>query len=164
MRLFSARVASVAALAAMSLTGACTQLRGHQGYVIDPDLVNSVQPGVDNRQTVAKVLGKPSFTSQFNDGEWFYVSRDTRYFAYNKPKPKEQTVLRIHFDGKGVVDKVERTGVDQVASIRPYGKITPTLGRKRSFFRDVFGNIGSVGAAGGGGGQGGGGGGGGGRP
>lgn len=171
MRLFSARVASVAALAAMALTtltltAGCAPLRGHQGYVIDPDLVNSVQPGVDNRQTVAKVLGKPSFTSQFNDGEWFYVSRDTRYFAYNTPKPKDQTVLRIAFDEKGVVNKVERTGVEQVASIRPYRKITPTLGRKRSFFADVFGNIGAVGAGGPGGGGpgGGGGGGGGGRP
>lgn len=146
MRLISTRVAFVAAMGALAMTGGCTPLRGHQGYVIDPDLVNSVQPGVDNRQTVAKVLGKPTFTSQFNEGEWFYVSRDTRYFAYNLPKPRVQTVLRIRFDDKGVVSKVDRTGVDQVASITPYSKITPTLGRKRSFFRDVFGNIGAVGA------------------
>lgn len=146
MRLISTRVAFVAAMGALVMTGGCTPLRGHQGYVIDPDLVNSVQPGVDNRQTVAKVLGKPTFTSPFNEGEWFYVSRDTRYFAYNLPKPKVQTVLRIRFDDKGVVSKVDRTGVDQVASITPYSKITPTLGRKRSFFRDVFGNIGAVGA------------------
>ncbi|MBY0283179.1 MAG: outer membrane protein assembly factor BamE [Sphingomonas sp.] len=146
MRLISTRVAFVAAMGALAMTGGCTPLRGHQGYVIDPDLVNSVQPGVDNRQTVAKVLGKPTFTSQFNEGEWFYVSRDTRYFAYNLPKPKVQTVLRIRFDDKGVVSNVDRTGVDQVASITPYSKITPTLGRKHSFFRDVFGNIGAVGA------------------
>ncbi|MBX9859079.1 MAG: outer membrane protein assembly factor BamE [Sphingomonas sp.] len=162
MRLISTRVAFVAAMGALAMTGGCTPLRGHQGYVIDADLVNSVQPGVDNRQTVAKVLGKPTFTSQFNEGEWFYVSRDTRYFAYNLPKPKVQTVLRIRFDDKGVVSKVDRTGVDQVASITPYSKITPTLGRKRSFFRDVFGNIGAVGA--GANPQGPGGGGGGGRP
>ncbi len=163
MRLFSPHVLSLAALGAMTLTGACTPLRGHQGYVVDPDLVNSVQVGVDNRQTVAKVLGKPTFTSQFNEGEWFYVSRDTRYFAYNTPKPKDQTVLRIRFDDKGVVNQVQRTGVEQVASITPYGRITPTLGRKRSFFRDIFGNIGAVGAGAGQGGPGGGGGGGG-RP
>ena len=146
MRLISTRVAFAVALSALSMTGGCARLRGHQGYVIDPDLVNSVQPGVDNRQTVAKVLGKPTFTSQFNQGEWFYMSRDTRYYAYEKPKPKAQTVLRISFDDKGVVSKVDRTGVEQVASITPYRKITPTLGRKRSFFRDVFGNIGAVGA------------------
>ena len=163
MRLVVARATPLMALAVLVLASACAPLRGHQGYVVDVDLVNSVQPGVDNRQTVAQVLGKPSFTSQFNEGEWFYVSRDTRYYAYNKPKPSQQTVLRIRFDSKGVVSAVDRTGVDQVANIRPYGKITPTLGRKRSFFADVFGNIGAVGAAGAPGG-GGGGGGGGGRP
>ncbi len=35
------------------LTGACTPLRSHQGYIIDVDLVNAIQPGVDNRQSVA---------------------------------------------------------------------------------------------------------------
>jgi hypothetical protein len=45
-------------------------------------------------------------------------------------------------------------GLDQVASISPDGKTTPTLGRQRGFFQDLFGNIGSVGAPGTGGGGG----------
>ena len=59
--------------------------------------------------------------------------------------------LRITFDGTGNVTGVYKGGVDQVASIRPYGKKTPTLGKDRSFFDDLFGNIGTVGAAGAGG-------------
>jgi hypothetical protein len=47
-----------------------------------------------------------------------------------------------------VVSNITRTGLDQVASVRPYGKTTPTLGRKRSFFEELFGNNGSVGASG----------------
>ena len=57
MRQFFARAALVISLGAVALTGGCTRLRGHQGYVLDADLANSVQPGVDNRQSVAKVLG-----------------------------------------------------------------------------------------------------------
>ena len=45
---------------------ACTPLRGHTGYIIDADLVNSVQPGVDTRQSVQQVLGRPTFTGQFD--------------------------------------------------------------------------------------------------
>lgn len=127
-------------------TAGCTRLRGHQGYVVDADLVNSVQPGVDTRATVAKVLGQPTLAGQFDSGDWYYVSRDTRYFAYKKPKPKDQIVLHISFDDKGVVSAVNRTGMEQVASIAPYGKVTPTLGRHRTFFQDLFGNIGQVGA------------------
>ena len=54
--------------------------------------------------------------------------------------------------------------LDQVASIDMYGKTTPTLGKKRGFFQDLFGNSGAVGAPGAGGGGAGGGGGGGDRP
>jgi outer membrane protein assembly factor BamE (lipoprotein component of BamABCDE complex) len=137
-----------AAIAVVALASGCTSLRSHQGYIIDADLVNSVQPGVDNRASVIQTLGKPSFASQFNSGEWYYVARDSRNLAYLNPKAKSQRTLKIAFDQKGVVSNITRTGLDQVASVRPYGKTTPTLGRKRGFFEELFGNIGSVGAAG----------------
>ena len=54
--------------------------------------------------------------------------------------------LKISFTKAASSRTITRTGVDQVASIDPYGKTTPTLGRKRSFFEDLFGNIGTVGA------------------
>lgn len=129
----------------------CAPLRSHQGYVIDPDLVNSVQAGTDTRQSVLAVLGKPSFTSEFNQGDWYYISRDARNFAYNNPHVREQVTLRISFDDRGVVSAVRRSGVEQVASVSPSSKTTPTLGKKRSFFDELFGNIGTVGAIGGGG-------------
>ena len=137
-----------AVFAVMGLAGGCTALRSHQGYIIDADLVNSVQPGVDNRASVLQTLGKPSFASQFNAGEWYYVARDSRNLAYLNPRAKSQLTLKIAFDQQGVVSNITRTGLDQVTAISPYGKVTPTLGRKRSFFEELFGNIGSVGAAG----------------
>jgi outer membrane protein assembly factor BamE (lipoprotein component of BamABCDE complex) len=150
-RLTILAAAGLAALAA----GACTPLRGHQGYIIDADLVNSVQPGVDTRATVLQVLGKPSLTSQFGGGDWYYVARDTRNLGFNNPKVVAQNTLRIRFDEAGTVTAIDRTGLEQVASINPSDEATPTLGRKRGFFEDLFGNIGTVGAAGGPGGGGG---------
>ena len=155
MRLKSVRqMTAVVLLAVIGLgASACVPLRTHQGYVVDPDLVNSVQPGTDTRQSVLAVLGKPSFTSEFNQGDWYYVSRDARNFAYNNPRVREQLTLRISFDDKGVVSAVRRSGAEQVASVSPSSKTTPTLGKKRSFFDELFGNIGTVGAVGGGGGR-----------
>jgi outer membrane protein assembly factor BamE (lipoprotein component of BamABCDE complex) len=103
---------------------------------------------VDTRESVVKVLGKPTFIAQFGGGEWYYLSRDTRYLGYTNPKPTGQMTLRIRFDAKGVVSKVDKLGMEQVASIVPSKKVTPTLGRHRSFFQDLFGNIGTVGAGG----------------
>ncbi|EZP51007.1 MULTISPECIES: outer membrane protein assembly factor BamE [Sphingomonas] len=153
----SVSLARIGLLAGLGLTvaaGGCAPLRSHQGYIIDADLVNSVQPGVDNRQSVASTLGQPTIASQFAPQDWYYVARDSRNLNFQKPKPKDQIALKISFDAKGTVTSVTRTGVDQIASIDPYGKTTPTLGRKRGFFEDLFGNIGTVGAAGAGGGAG----------
>ena len=152
MRLMSVRqmTAPVLLAACVAGTSACVPLKSHQGYVVDADLVNSVQAGTDNRQSVLAVLGKPTFTSEFNQGDWYYVSRDTRNYAFNNPHVRDQLTLRISFDERGVVTAVRKSGAEQVASVSPYGKTTPTLGKKRSFFDELFGNIGTVGAVGGG--------------
>lgn len=127
---------------------ACTPLRGHQGYIVDADLVNSIQPGVDTRASVQQVLGVPTVAGQFGTGDWYYVARDTRNMSYSRPKPVAQTTLRIRFDAAGNVAAIDRMGLEQVASIDPSSEKTPTLGRERGFFEDLFGNIGTVGAAG----------------
>lgn len=139
----------ILAVATLLAASACTPLRSHQGYIVDADLVNSVRPGVDNRQSVLATLGSPSFAAQFNQGDWYYVARDSRNYAFNSPKVREQLVLQISFDAAGNVAAIRKSGAEQVAAVSPYGKTTPTLGRERGFFQDLFGNIGAVGAAGG---------------
>ena len=55
-------------LASLAVAAAgCTTIQDHRGYVVDQDLVDSVQPGIDNRQSVESTLGRPSFISQFGD-------------------------------------------------------------------------------------------------
>jgi outer membrane protein assembly factor BamE (lipoprotein component of BamABCDE complex) len=145
---FPVRLAGCAALLLAMGGTACAPIRSHQGYVIDKELVDSVQPGIDTRESVMQTLGRPTLTSQFNQGEWYYISRDSRNFGYSDPKVREQQTIRVRFDAKGNVASVERMNQDLIASVDPYGKTTPTLGRKRSFFSDLFGNIGTVGAPG----------------
>lgn len=152
MRVLSARpLLAVALLGGALAAGACTPVRSHLGYVVDLDLVNSVQVGVDNRQSVLQTLGKPSFASQFDQGDWYYVARDNRNLAFRNPRAASQIALQISFDAAGNVSAIRRGDKTQIAEITPGGKTTPTLGRKRGFFQDLFGNIGAVGAAGAGG-------------
>jgi outer membrane protein assembly factor BamE (lipoprotein component of BamABCDE complex) len=140
--------AALAALAlAVSLSG-CTEVRGHQGYIVDRTLVASVQPGVDNRESVQKTLGAPSFASEFDDGTWYYLSRSTKQFSFGVPKPVSQMTLAVHFDPAGNVSRIERTGIERMVNVHPVKETTPTLGRKRSLFQELFGNIGAVGAMG----------------
>lgn len=151
-------LASAATIGLAVLAGGCASIRDHRGYLMDAALVDSVQPKVDNRVSVERTLGRPTFVSQFGEKDWYYVSADTRQSAFGRPRTYQQTVLRVRFDPAGNVAAVDRAGMEKVARISPDGKQTPTLGRDRSFLEDLFGNIGAVGAPGMGGGAGGGGG------
>jgi hypothetical protein len=54
----------------------------------------------------------------------------------------DQDVLHVRFDAAGNVAAVNRTDETLVARISPVDDKTPTLGRQRSFFDELFGNIG----------------------
>lgn len=130
------------AIAGASLLGGCLGIKEHKGYVLDKELSSTVQVGVDNKESVTKTLGRPSFTGQFDANDWYYVARDTKTVAFRSQKVLDQDVLLIRFDGAGNVASVNTTDESLVVNINPVGDKTPTLGRRRSFFDELFGNIG----------------------
>jgi outer membrane protein assembly factor BamE (lipoprotein component of BamABCDE complex) len=136
------------AVVAASLLAGCAAVHTHRGAVIDPQLATAVQPGVDNKASVEKLLGRPSFTGEFAPNDWYYVSRDTAQFAFRNPRTVKQTVLLVRFDPVGNVASIQRTGRELVMNVEPTGRKTPTLGRKQGFFQELFNNIGTVGAPG----------------
>ena len=77
------------------LASGCSSIRNHRGYIVDQALIDAVQPGIDNRTSVERTLGRPSFISQFGDKDWFYVSQNTKTPAFQRPRTEDQTVLRI---------------------------------------------------------------------
>jgi outer membrane protein assembly factor BamE (lipoprotein component of BamABCDE complex) len=142
------RLVTLAAALLLVGAGGCTQSITYSGYVADESLTSAIAPGVDNRASVQGTLGRPTFQGQFDQRDWYYVSRQTRQFAFGRPKAASQSVLHVRFDDAGNVQSVERTGLEQIASVSPTSRTTPTLGRDRSFFDEIFGNIGRVGAPG----------------
>ena len=139
------KLAVLGLVAATLILGGCAQIHQHKGVVLDSQLAAGIQPGVDNKDSVEKTLGRPSFTGQFTPNDWYYVSRDVNQVAFRNPHVTKQTVMIVHFDQKGNVASVKQTGRELVMNVDPTGRKTPTLGRKRSFFEELFGNIGSVG-------------------
>ena len=134
---------------ALALTAGCASIKDHRGYYADATLIASVQPGVDNKLSVEKTLGRPTFTSEFGTPSWYYVATNTAQAPFGRPRVTEQSILKVNFDAAGNVSTVGLTGKEKVVRLNPDGDKTPTLGRERSFFEDLFGNIGAVGAGGG---------------
>ena len=143
---------TVALGAGLALTAGCVSIKDHRGYYADAALITSVQPGIDNKLSVEKTLGRPTFTSQYGTPSWYYVATNTAQSPFGRPRTTEQSILKVNFDAAGNVSKVDLTGNEKVVRLSPDGDKTPTLGRDRSFFEDLFGNIGAVGAGGVGGG------------
>ena len=132
------------ALGVAGLLAGCAGIRNHRGYVVDQELASAIQPGVDNKESVARTLGSPTFTGQFSENDWYYVARDTATLAFRLPRVTDQTVLHVSFDQAGNVTSVQQTDETLVANINPSNDRTPTLGRQRGFFDELFGNIGTI--------------------
>ena len=152
------RLKVLALLAGMAaVLPACSSIRESRGYIVDPLLTSTIQPRIDNQQSVEGTLGRPTFVSQFGIPTWYYVSSVTGQRPFNRPRILQHSVLAVQFDEAGRVANVKRSGIDEVVYLDPNGNKTPTLGRERGFLEDLFGNIGQVGGGGlpGGGGPGG---------
>lgn len=135
------------ALGAALLAG-CATVRAHKGAVIDAQYANSIQVGIDNKASVEKLLGRPTFVGQFTPNDWYYVSRNTAQVAFRNPRVRQQNVVLYRFDRAGNVSYIRGTGKELVMNLDPSKRLTPTLGRKRSFFEELFGNIGTVNSGG----------------
>jgi len=80
------KIASLALLAgAVAVLPACTSIRENRGYIVDSTLVNAIQPGLDNQRSVEATLGRPTFTSQYGDPIWYYVSSTTARKPFVRP-------------------------------------------------------------------------------
>lgn len=142
------RLAVASLLIAVALLPACSRIKNNMGYVVDETLVAEVKPGIDNRDSVQKALGRPSIAGGWGDKTWYYVSRNTEQTAFLMPKPTTQSIIAVTFDAQGNVASVSRRGLEQVANIDPANDETPTLGRESGVLEDLFGNIGRFGSAG----------------
>jgi outer membrane protein assembly factor BamE (lipoprotein component of BamABCDE complex) len=127
-------------IAAAILLSGCAATRDHRGAVLDDELTAAVQAGVDNKESVERTLGRPTFTGTFDENDWYYVARETRTFAFRNPRVQDQTILHIRFDQAGNVVSVAQTGPELIANVSPVKDKTPTLGRQRTLLEDIFGN------------------------
>lgn len=142
------KLALASVLIAVAMLPACTRVQNTMGYIVDETLVAEVKPGIDNRESVQKALGRPSIAGAWDDKTWYYVSRNTAQTAFLMPEPTTQSIIAVSFDAKGNVTSVNRRGLEQVANVDPVNDKTPTLGRETGVLEDLFGNIGRFGSGG----------------
>ena len=134
-------------LAAVGLTlalvaGACTARIDQRGNKPDEDQVVLINPGVDDKNRVAELIGTPSSISTFNDRTWYYISKRTETLAFFDPEVVDQEVLAISFDDNGVVDNMRIYGPEDGRTIAYVDRTTPTEGNELTLMQQLLGNLG----------------------
>jgi outer membrane protein assembly factor BamE (lipoprotein component of BamABCDE complex) len=137
----TARNGALAALAALALA-ACAPTLDQRGNLPDPDDVLTIEPGVQNKDQVAQLLGTPSTVGTFDDKTWYYISKRTETVAFFSPSVLDQQVLVVKFDDNNVVKNVDLYGPDDAQEVSMESRETPTFGQKLSIIQQLFGNIG----------------------
>jgi outer membrane protein assembly factor BamE (lipoprotein component of BamABCDE complex) len=132
-RKFSRSGVFAAIVVAGLLTAGCTTSEQIRGFFLDEELFAAVTPGIDNINSVRRMLGNPSTAGTFDSNVWYYVSTYTKKRSFLHEKADKHDVLAVHFDEGGIVEEVTRYSLADAREISPRSDKTPTRGRKLGF-------------------------------
>lgn len=140
------RAAMALALGAALFVAGCTTLYRNHGYVPTDEDLAKVAVGQTTRDQVAEAVGKPTSTGVLEGGDWYYVGSRWRYYGALAPKEIERQVVAISFDNRGVVENVERFGLERGEVVALSRRVTRTNIKGIGIVTQLLGSIGRVNA------------------
>lgn len=139
-----ARAVRGAALGVLLLAlGACSAIYRNHGYAPTDAELAEVIVGVDTRDSVEGTLGRPSSAGILAESGFYYVSSRRRHFAWRAPEEVDRQVVAISFDDSGVVENVERFGLQDGTVVALSRRVTDSNIRGITFLRQLLGNLGN---------------------
>lgn len=140
-----ARAASFAAVLAAALAlGACAPTTSTHGFTPQMEALDTVAAGVDTRSSVLSKLGRPSASGAFDSANWYYVASRMEQRLFYAPEVVDRTVVAIRFDTAGLVERVDRFGLEDGRIVNLRTETTPTYGRELTVIQQLFGNVGRI--------------------
>ena len=133
-------------LLAMIALVSCTAIYRNHGYVPRDEELDKVVVGQSTQQDVGQAVGRPSSTGLLTGAGWFYVGSQFKHFGGREPKEIDRQVGSITFDDKGVVENVERFGLEDGQVIVLSRRVTDSNIKGIGFLRQLLGNIGNLSA------------------
>ncbi len=139
------RASGIMLLAAIALSvAACTPVFQNHGYVPSDEELALVEVGKDTRQTVAATLGRPTSQGLLNDVGWFYVQSRWRNFGALPPKEVDRQVVAITFSEEGIVQTVERFGLEKGRVVAISRRVTESNIKGLGVLQQIFSNFGRI--------------------
>lgn len=120
-----------------------SKLKDAHGYVPEEALLAEVRVGRDTKETVARLLGRPGTQGIIDDRGWYYVKSDYERFLWREPVEVDREVVAVSFNETGVVENVERFGLEEGRVVALNRRVTTSNTRGIGFLRQLFSNIGT---------------------
>lgn len=134
--------AGLLGLVAVSLS-ACVALYRNHGYVPNDEELAEIQVGVDTRDSVAEAVGTPGSAGVLQDSGFYYVSTRMRHYGATAPKVVSRELVAISFNQSGVVQNIERFGLEDGQVVPLSRRVTSSGVEDNTFLRQLMGNIGN---------------------
>ena len=125
----------------VALAGCVAQFQNH-GYVPTEEDLADVVVGQDNRDSVAEKVGVPTSAGVLNDAGFYYVRTRRRTYGPLAPREIDRQVVAISFSSAGVVENVERFGLEKGQVVPLQRRVTSSPVNNSSFIRQLLGNLG----------------------
>ncbi|TGD45186.1 outer membrane protein assembly factor BamE [Pseudotabrizicola sediminis] len=142
----SAALRFVAVICLAAALTACAPIFRNHGYVpSDVDLAQLVV-GKDTRDTAAPKVGRPSASGLLNDTGWFYVQSRWQQRGALAPQEIDRQVVALTFSESGVLQNVERFGLERGQIVPLSRRVTESSVQGQSVLGQLFANVGRLSA------------------
>ncbi len=128
----------------MVLIAACSPITRDHGYVPTDEELALITVAKDTRESVATKIGRPSASGLLNDVGWYYV--ESRFVTKGALQPKEvnREVVAISFTEAGVVENIERFGLEKGQIVPLSRRVTTDNVKGATILQQLFGNVGGL--------------------
>jgi outer membrane protein assembly factor BamE (lipoprotein component of BamABCDE complex) len=133
----------LAGLLLAALIGCAASFTNH-GYAPSDAELAEITVGVTTRDGVEEAIGRPSSTGVIGDDGWYYVSSRVRSYTYREPEIIDRQLVAISFNKRGVVENVERYGMEDGRVVVLQRRVTTSNIRPQTFIQQMLSNIGRV--------------------
>ncbi len=145
--------ASIMAIRAASFSlifalGACTAKYQNHGYIPPKEDLDQITMGVDTRSSVADKIGTPASAGVLTNSGYYYVRSRKRALGPLANREIEREVLAISFSEAGIVQNIERFGLEDGRVVPLERRVTSSPVSNKTFLRQLLGSIGRITPAG----------------
>ncbi|MFN3845766.1 MAG: outer membrane protein assembly factor BamE [Paracoccaceae bacterium] len=140
-------VRTLAILFFATMVTACSSIYRNHGYVPAEEDLAQLVVGKDTRETTGPKVGRPSASGLLNDTGWFYVQSRWEQKGALAPKEIDRQVVALTFSEAGVLQNVERFGLERGQIVPLSRRVTESSVKGMGVLRQLFSNFGRIGGA-----------------